>query len=255
MTCEARFSTALLTGPLRLSLKSKKNHKFWRWNRTDFTRPSCESSPCCCNRVSNFSCNTFWWFWCLSPLPSNNHQENPPQKKKRGTFGTSAAFSAHLGESRGFLFNTFLCLCAPWQQWQPCLVPCSSQTTDRKAHFFMNFHHVFIPFPVAFPETGRPDEALTKFLPAMVTLQKGLVGHGPAWHKSLTWGHLQDEAEISCLICTASPTSESNTRRPQEKKTKTSLVYEHGGHPARRVVEWSLTWSYQTQSTPTVPRS
>ena len=62
----------------------------------------------------------------------------------------------------------------------------ASSIAEKSPHFFMNFHHFFIPFPVAFPETGRPDEALTKFLPAMVTLQKGLVGHGPAWHKSLT---------------------------------------------------------------------
>jgi len=61
-----------------------------------------------------------------------------------------------------------------------------ANSRQKSHHFFMNFHHFFIPFPVAFPETGRPDEALTKFLPAMVTLQKGLVGHGPAWHKSLT---------------------------------------------------------------------
>ena len=81
-----------------------------------------------------------------------------------------------------------------------------------------------LPFLVVFPETGRPDEALTKFLPARVTLQKGLVGHGPACTNHYIEEPLQDEARTSCLICTASPTSKNTIQEDPKKRISKNLT-------------------------------
>lgn len=76
--------------------------------------------------------------------PRISTKRTKKQQKKRKTFGTSAAFfSTSRRIAWIFLFNTFLCLSTPWQQWQPCLVPCSSQTAaQRSPHVF----HEFSPF-------------------------------------------------------------------------------------------------------------
>ena len=81
---------------------------------------------------------------------------------------------------------------------------------------------------------------------------------GMARHAQITTlrNHCKTKRELPALSAQhRQPPRIQYKKTPRKESAKTWLVYEHGGQPASWVVEWSLTWSYQTQSRPTVPRS